>query len=308
MSLNDKNNLKKICSGIGYMVFISAILLYIVPKSLVLITASFHINPLGTITEPIISSLSSLVSLFIVAVIYCKLSSSDMGNLVPMSRVRFGLLIPMVLIILTISFLSSYMADILLDNLSYIGITSKTSTGSEYNTGFSFILQIISVAVIPALVEEFMFRGIILHKLLPYGSTFAIIVSTVLFALLHENIVQIPFAFVGGLAMAFCVVKTKSLLPSIISHFIINFLSVSLDAADYYGIDANLQNALYFILLFVVVFGGILSAYILSDKRSLWKTRTNNFKFKECMSVCFSSVGIIFVGLYLLLRTVLNTL
>lgn len=308
MNINDRKTLSKTCSGIGFALFACAALLYIVPYSLSFISATFRINPLGATIEPIISSTGSIVSLFIVGVIYCKLSSSDIGKLVPVSRVRSGLLWPLMLITLTVSFISSYMTDIMLYNMSSIGIISKSFTDIDYGSSYSIILQLISVAVVPPLVEEFLFRGIILHKLLPYGSTFAIFVSSILFALLHGNIVQIPFAFVGALAMAFSVVKTHSLLPSIISHFLINLLSVALDAAEYYGIPISIQNAVYFIWLFVIILGGILSAFILSNNKYFLNFKVKKYKFRECMTACFSSVGIIFVSIFLILRTVINIL
>lgn len=308
MNYNEKLSLRKTCSGLGFLVFACAVLMFIISYSMSIVSGIFGINPLNATIEPITSSLNSIVSLFIVGTIYCKLSSSDMSMLVPVSRVNAGLLWCLVHITLTVSFISSYMTDIVLNNLSFIGITSKPFPESDYSGGFPVLLQIISVAVVPALVEEFLFRGIILHKLLPYGTSFAIIVSTSLFALLHGNIVQIPFAFIGGLAMAFSVVKTNSLLPSIISHFIINLFSVALDAANYYEVPTHIINSFYFILLLVIVLGGILSAIILSSNKELFNIKSKRYKFKECIGVCLSSVGVIFTGIYLILRTVLYTL
>lgn len=308
MNFNEKNSLRKTCSGIGFLVFASAVLLYITPYSMSIISGIFGINPLNATLEPIISCVTSIVSLFVVGAIYCKLSSSDMSKLAPVSKVNPGILWCFVLITLTVSFISSYMTDIMIDNLSFIGITSKQLPGSEYNGGFSVLLQVISVAAVPALVEEFLFRGIILHKLLPYGNAFAILITTALFAMLHGNIVQIPFAFVGGLAMAFSVIKTNSLLPSIISHFFINLLSVVLDAANYYEIPTYIQNTFYFIVLFILVLGGVLAAFILSSQKEFFKTNPGKYRFRECMGACFGSVGIVFTGIFLILRTVINTL
>ncbi len=308
MNLTEKKNLRRTCSGIGFAVFAAAALLYITSIFMSIISNAFNMNPLSATLEPIISSTASIVSIFIVGMLYCKLSSSDMTKLVPVSRVRMGLLVPLILIILTVSFVSSYMTDILLNNLSFIGITDKSSLNSDFSNGYIFILQIISVTIVPPLVEEFLFRGIILHKLLPYGSTFAIFVSSILFALLHGNIIQIPFAFLGALAMAFSVVKTHSLLPSIIAHFFINLVSVLLDTADYYGVSSGIQNTFYFILLFVIVLGGIMSAFFLSERKDFFNIKSNEYKFKECMGACFSSVGIIFSGISLILLTVVNTL
>lgn len=90
---------------------------------------------------------------------------------------------------------------------------------------FETLYMILCVAVMPALVEEFVFRGAILGLLRPYGKWPAIIVSSLLFSLIHGNFVQIPFAFIVGLALGMVSVATKSIWPAILIHFLNNAYS-----------------------------------------------------------------------------------
>lgn len=90
------------------------------------------------------------------------------------------------------------------------------------------IIQIIEIAFLPAVLEELLARHIILTELVPYGRGFAVMISALLFSLMHMNPIQMPFAFIAGLAMAYTTVATGSVIPSFFLHFINNSLSVVL--------------------------------------------------------------------------------
>jgi uncharacterized protein len=84
----------------------------------------------------------------------------------------------------------------------------------------------LTVAIILPLGEEFLFRGVILHAFLSrYGAKKAIIGSALLFALMHGN----PWQFVTGISLgiflAWCVVRTRSLIPCLFAHFANNAMA-----------------------------------------------------------------------------------
>ena len=65
-------------------------------------------------------------------------------------------------------------------------------------------------------------RGVVMQPLRKYGDRFAIVVSAVLFAALHGNMVQIPFAFVAGLALGYFAIITNSIWTSVAIHCLNN--------------------------------------------------------------------------------------
>lgn len=87
-------------------------------------------------------------------------------------------------------------------------------------------LYIFNATALPALIEEFTYRGVVLVSLRPFGDRFAIVVSALLFGLLHRNMVQFPNAFLLGLALGYFMVKTNSIWTSMAIHFLNNFLIV----------------------------------------------------------------------------------
>ncbi len=90
------------------------------------------------------------------------------------------------------------------------------------NIGY-LILAIFLMAVLPAVFEELIFRGIILNGLKgKMGDVYAILLSAGMFAFAHGSIEQFVYQFALGVVIAWMVVRTGSLLSGIIVHFLNN--------------------------------------------------------------------------------------
>ena len=86
----------------------------------------------------------------------------------------------------------------------------------------NMIAFILSIFIVAPIVEEFVFRALIITKLRKEVSTvISIIISAILFALIHfmaGGTITVVHAFWGGLIFALSYVKTKSLFPAIVAH------------------------------------------------------------------------------------------
>ncbi len=93
----------------------------------------------------------------------------------------------------------------------------------------SFFYMWLFIGFIGPLVEEFVFRGILLGGLRTTGRIFsAIIVSALLFALAHMNINQFSYTLFAGVFWGLLVEATGSLIPSMLCHITMNSISVIL--------------------------------------------------------------------------------
>ena len=126
-------------------------------------------------------------------------------------------------------------------NYGIVTLFDTASSGDSYvgsvieYKGYELVLQLITVCVVPAFCEEFLFRGAFLSNLLPFGRTTAIIASSLLFALMHENPVQILYTFIAGMLLGLIYVKTGSIWNCIILHLFNNFFSV-IEEMIYYNL------------------------------------------------------------------------
>lgn len=83
---------------------------------------------------------------------------------------------------------------------------------------------LIAVAIMPAIIEEVLFRGMIYRGI--SNKKLAIIISALLFAFLHMNFNQMCYAFIMGLAFALVIYMTDNLTVSILLHMLFNAFTV----------------------------------------------------------------------------------
>jgi membrane protease YdiL (CAAX protease family) len=118
------------------------------------------------------------------------------------------------------------------------------------------LMTFISIAVVTALSEEFLFRGCILSNLLPYGKNTAILFSALLFALMHGNFAQFFYTFIAGIVLGAVYVKTDSIWAPTFIHLFNNFYSVIQQFLyEQYGKDAQINKILFMLDMTVVCFG-----------------------------------------------------
>lgn len=164
-----------------------------------------------------------------------------------------------------------------------LGIDYNVDMGDSPRGFFGFLLSLLATAVVPPLVEEFACRGLILGSLRKYGDGFAVLISSVLFGLMHGNFEQMPFAFMVGLVLGFIVVKTDSLWIAVAVHAANNFISV---AFEYLlaGLSQNSQNLIYTLYLMAALIAGVVGAVSISESGSFSFNKSNtesSFKQKS---------------------------
>lgn len=116
----------------------------------------------------------------------------------------------------------SWLNGAFIDLLGHFGYTASVIEIPKRGFG-DFILCTLIVCVLPAFFEELAFRGFILAGSKRLGETFAVIAGGALFSLFHKNPAQTPYQFVMGALFCLIAIKSGSVFPSMIMHFINNF-------------------------------------------------------------------------------------
>lgn len=103
------------------------------------------------------------------------------------------------------------------------------------NMSISIYLLIFSSGIIGPIVEEYLFRKILLTRLLElYSTKLAIIIECLIFSLFHSGLNGIIYAFIIGLILSIIYVKYKNINVSIIAHMISNTLVLFLIGFNIY--------------------------------------------------------------------------
>ncbi len=96
----------------------------------------------------------------------------------------------------------------------------EASSGAIYSS--SFLSMLFTIAVLPAVFEELVMRGIILSGYRSFGTLKASLATGFLFAMLHLSPQQFLYAFCVGALFCVLVQRTGSIFSSMIPHFLIN--------------------------------------------------------------------------------------
>ena len=114
--------------------------------------------------------------------------------------------------------------------LEFLGRFGYVETPIELPSmnGFGFVGVLFAVAVLPAIFEEWIFRGFLLKGMRTFGTAGAVLLSGALFSLFHQNPAQTIYQFCCGAAFALVAVRSGSILPTMLAHFINNALILTL--------------------------------------------------------------------------------
>jgi len=110
------------------------------------------------------------------------------------------------------------------------------SKGLNFSSFSDLLLMFMMQMLIVAFIEETVFRGILLHILLPKGNLTAVWISSILFAVTHalqliggqsveDTIIQIIYALLVGLVLALLIVDGQSIILTILFHGFNNFFN-----------------------------------------------------------------------------------
>lgn len=162
------------------------------------------------------------------------------------SRLRLVLLVPLFLgAMVAVNSVSSMVA----------GIFGKSAAqGKLPQTAVGIVLYFVYTCILPAVLEELLFRGMIQGLLRPWGPRFAIIVSSAFFALLHANLPAVVAIFLLSVLLGYAREITGSVKPCIVLHLANNLSSfVMLLGQAFLSGVAALAFGFWVTLLFMVV-------------------------------------------------------
>ncbi len=137
-------------------------------------------------------------------------------------------------------------------------------------------LGIINICILAPIFEELFFRGAIEGSILRSyrNPAVGIIVSALIFGLIHANPAQVVFAFLFGIILGFIYYRTKSITLPIILHFINNTVSVILSIMypEYETLTDILGKSTMTILAIISLFVFIIAIrfFIKDTKISKW--------------------------------------
>ncbi len=266
--VKQRKSLRKTSNRVGggmllFIVFTTVISMILMAMTVT--SGSSSLN-LSTVMLYVINAIASLVGEFIAAAIIMAMCKTNINKAVKIKSVSIGDAVKYTLAAMGFAYVFNLLLSFMNINLSMFGFENKASDYGSTSGTVENIIYFIAIAVVPPIIEEFLFRGAILGSLRKHGDALAIVVSAVMFGFAHSNFIQTPVTFLTGLVLAYLTVKTNSLIPAIIIHFVNNSSSVAFSLLSQLKLDEMIYSVIDFSIALVFVLSGLICTAMLIKK------------------------------------------
>ena len=160
-------------------------------------------------------------------------------------------------------FLISYFIMVLLNlfTMGFLWIVGNFKGSDVVNplenviSNSSVLATIIFAGILSPIIEEVLFRGVMLNKLRTYGDKIAIITTALLFGLFHENFSQFFYAVGLGMIFAYVTLKTGTIKYSIGLHIMRNMMGGVIGTQV---LNSTIATMIFGIVVWVFVIAGLI--------------------------------------------------
>lgn len=141
---------------------------------------------------------------------------------------------------------------VVLASLPYAWQENYSDAVAHLDTGG--LWAFLAIVVAAPLVEEFIFRGLVLTRLTrAMPGWLAVLLSAAVFGALHSHPIQFAYAFALGCFFGAMDLRTNSIWPSILAHFVFNLIGQIFSALPDEGADFLLLAVLGVLLLLAII-------------------------------------------------------
>ena len=160
-------------------------------------------------------------------------------------------------------FLISYFIMVLLNlfTMGFLWIVGNFKGSDVVNplenviSNSSVLATIIFAGILSPIIEEVLFRGVMLNKIRTYGDKIAIITTALLFGLFHENFSQFFYAVGLGMIFAYVTLKTGTIKYSIGLHIMINMMGGVIGTQV---LNSTIATMIFGIVVWIFVIAGLI--------------------------------------------------
>lgn len=205
-------------------------LIYFIAITLVAII--FVLGYMGILQNEFLTSfLIQIVTMFAIPLLlyslFCKKNLKEAFSDTGFKRITFKMVLISIVLGAILYFINSFVADAFYSFISMFGYETLPSQATQTTINYGTLLkELVLSCILPGFCEEFLHRGIMLHAKRKHVNTrYCLLISSILFGLVHLNIRQFFYAAILGFLMGYTSLVADSIYPSIIIHFMNNFLS-----------------------------------------------------------------------------------
>ncbi len=204
---------------------------------------------------------------------------------------------------LALSVVGTHMLDTLQKNFDLFGVTIKLPSYDIGSSPISIVLTFLfSVICIPVL-EEILYRGIMLGFMRKYSDTFAVVFCSFLPAVLQENLSDAVVTFIFSLLLCYFTIKSQTVITAIVMRVCCG-LFVYLKAFVQFFALSNVADISIMLLEIIILMCAVFAFMLYSHKNSrAFCTRSKTIYYNDISKFKFavkSPVTLILVVIFIL--------
>lgn len=177
----------------------------------------FFVTGLGTEMAMILGQLMYLIPILF----YILVMRVPVKEEIPFRKIKWSTACMVVLFVVLLMPLVSF-----LNLFSMLFVTNHVNASAQELNTNPFLVNLLLVGVMPAVSEEFMFRGVFYGSYRRKNHVQGAILCGLVFGMAHLNVNQFLYAFVAGFAFCLLMEATGSILAPMLAHFVIDAWSV----------------------------------------------------------------------------------
>lgn len=221
----DKRQIRKVYSSIGFSYVLFSVTSIIGQILLSIVMQIWQPD----ISENIVVNLSIIFSVLIMYLVGFPVFWLLFRNIPVLKKIKkqhmgFGTLAVIFLVCVSMVYIGNMLGTALMVIMNQITGKQMVNTVQVLvETANPFVIFLATIIVAPVM-EELMYRKLLIDRTIPYGEGSSILISGLLFGLAHGNFYQFFYAFALGIIFAYVYVRSGNVIYTIILHMMINVM------------------------------------------------------------------------------------
>lgn len=217
----EEKSMRKSFSGLGWRFLIGTLVIYAV--QMIVMGIAGVVKP-EWLEDTTISLILAVLPLYLIGMPVLIAVVKRMPGEAPVKKsITPGQFILALLMCYTLMYGGNLVGVLITTVVGVLKGSAVQNTIMSVATGSNMFVTFIYMVICAPILEEYIFRKLIVDRTAKYGEGVAIVLSGLMFGLFHGNLNQFAYAFLLGGFLAFMYVKTGNLKITIGLHMCINF-------------------------------------------------------------------------------------
>ena len=218
----DEKSMKKSFSGLGLRFLIGTLIIYAVQIAVVGVVGMVKPEWLDNTT---INLILAVLPLYLIGMPVLIALVKQMSGEAPVKKsMKPGQFILALIMCFALMYCGNLVGTLITTVVGTLKGSAVDNALMTYATESNMTVTFIYMVICAPILEEYIFRKLIVDRTVKYGQGVAIVLSGLMFGLFHGKLNQFAYAFLLGIFLAFLYVKTGNLKITIGLHMCINFM------------------------------------------------------------------------------------